>query len=70
MFLSKKNAIYFNKPKTNDPLKPKRMLAGIYHINQGGMMKMKIKISILIIQSKHSPNPSLTIYLLAMILPI
>jgi len=29
MFLSKKNAIYFNKPKTIDPSRPKRVLAGI-----------------------------------------
>lgn len=29
MFLSKKNAIYFNKPKTVDPTKPKRILGGI-----------------------------------------
>lgn len=28
MFLSKKNAVYFNKPKTLDPTKPKRILAG------------------------------------------
>jgi len=30
MFLSKKNAIYFNKPKHQDPTKPKRILGGIY----------------------------------------
>jgi hypothetical protein len=29
MFLNKKNAIYFNKPKQIDPLKPKRILGGI-----------------------------------------
>jgi hypothetical protein len=29
MFLSKKNTNYFNKPKTNDPTKPKRILGGI-----------------------------------------
>jgi hypothetical protein len=29
MFLSKKNAIYFNKPKHQDPNKPKRILGGI-----------------------------------------
>lgn len=28
MFLSKKNAIYFNKPKNQDPNKPKRILGG------------------------------------------
>jgi hypothetical protein len=28
MFLSKKNAIYFNKPKTIDPTKQKRILGG------------------------------------------
>jgi len=28
MFLSKKNAVYFNKPKNNDPQKAKRILAG------------------------------------------
>ena len=28
MFLNKKNAIYFNKPKTTDPKKPKRILPG------------------------------------------
>jgi hypothetical protein len=28
MFLSKKNAIYFNKPKTIDQTKPKRILGG------------------------------------------
>ena len=39
MFLSKKNAIYFNKPKNNDPTKPKRILGGIYfHIHQAGKM--------------------------------
>lgn len=29
MFLSKKNANYFNKPKSTDPTKPKRILGGI-----------------------------------------
>ena len=28
MFLTKKNASYFNKPKTVDPNKPKRILGG------------------------------------------
>ena len=28
MFLSKKNARYFNKPKNSDPNKPKRILPG------------------------------------------
>jgi len=30
MFLSKKNAIYFNKPKHTDPLKPPRILGGTH----------------------------------------
>jgi hypothetical protein len=29
MFLTKKNANYFNKPKNIDPTKPKRVLGGI-----------------------------------------
>jgi len=29
MFLSKKNAKYFNKPKASDPQRPKRSLQGI-----------------------------------------
>ena len=49
MFLSKNKAIYFNKPKTNDPSKPKRILAGKHDVNQAGTMSNKIKISILII---------------------
>lgn len=28
MFLSNKNAVYFNKPKTIDPDKPRRVLVG------------------------------------------
>ena len=37
MFLSKKNAIYFNKPKHQDPTKPKRILGGMFDkLNQGG----------------------------------
>lgn len=28
MFLSKKNALYFNKPKNPDPTKVRRVLAG------------------------------------------
>ena len=28
MFLSKKNAVYFNKPKIIDPDKPRRVLVG------------------------------------------
>ncbi len=28
MFLSKKNAVYFNKPKIIDQTKPKRILGG------------------------------------------
>ncbi len=30
MFLSKKNAIYFNKPKQQDSTKPKRILGGTH----------------------------------------
>lgn len=35
MFLSKKNAIYFNKPKQQDPTKPKRILGGNLWHNLG-----------------------------------
>lgn len=31
MFLSKKNAVYFNKPKIIDPSKPKRILGGMLY---------------------------------------
>ena len=61
MFLSKKNAIYFNKPKNNDPTKPKRILGGIYfHIHQAGKMitrKNKTK-STTLKSNKSNPNPS------------
>jgi len=36
MFLSKKNALYFNKPKNIDPDKPRRRLAGSPLFIQGG----------------------------------
>ena len=45
MFLSKKNAIYFNKPKTNEGSKPKRILAGNLSTNQVGMMKNNKKMT-------------------------
>ena len=35
MFLSKKNAIYFNKPKQQDPTKQKRILGGTFKPNSG-----------------------------------
>ena len=38
MFLSKKNAVYFNKPKATDPRKPPRVLAGSNHFIQVGRM--------------------------------
>lgn len=54
MFLSKKNAIYFNKPKNIDPKKPKRVLAGIYHIIQAGRMTCPKKNRHIIINPNHS----------------
>lgn len=38
MFLSKKNAVYFNKPKATDPRKAPRVLAGSNHFIQVGRM--------------------------------
>jgi hypothetical protein len=43
MFLSKKNAIYFNKPKIIDPTKPKRILSGTKQFMQDGKMMKKTK---------------------------
>lgn len=58
MFLSKKNASYFNKPKNVDPNKPKRILGGTNSSIQDGKTtnnrrnklmifhkKLKIKLS-------------------------
>lgn len=38
MFLSKKNAVFFNKPKSSDPRKPPRILAGPNPLIQAGKM--------------------------------
>jgi hypothetical protein len=38
MFLSKKNATYFNKPKNIDANKPKRILGGMIIMIQDGKM--------------------------------
>lgn len=35
MFLSKKNATYFNKPKPSEQPKPKRILGGTYESKAG-----------------------------------
>jgi hypothetical protein len=43
MFLSKKNAVYFNKPKNIDPNRVRRVLAGTAWGMQGGKTKMKRK---------------------------
>lgn len=43
MFLSKKNAVYFNKPKNLNPLQPKRILNGNLHLIQAGKTKKKTK---------------------------
>lgn len=53
MFLNKKNAIYFNKPKQIDPLKPKRILGGIlfhhkFFIQVGKMINNKPKLKLII----------------------
>lgn len=41
MFLTKKNAIYFNKPKTIDLKKPKRILPGKCILSQVGRISRK-----------------------------
>ena len=41
MFVSKKNVIYFNKPKTIDPSKPPRVLPGINVVMKDGSPKNK-----------------------------
>ena len=54
MFLSKKNAIYFNKPKNIDPDKPRRRLTGSYLSIQDGKTMIKRKKHMSMLQTNTS----------------
>lgn len=56
MFLSKKTAAGFNKPKTQETIKPKRVLGGTKTYIQAGMMTINKKNK-LHQQSKHLLPP-------------
>jgi hypothetical protein len=59
MFLSKKNAVYFNKPKNIDPNRVKRVLAGITFNMQAGKTRRKRKSSNTILEKvwiRNKPN--------------
>jgi len=62
MFLSQKNAIYFNKPKTIDPARIKRMLAGNYQSIKAGKMINNKKDKLMITMRSYNTNRPTTIY--------
>jgi hypothetical protein len=73
MFLSKKNAVYFNKPKLIDPSKPKRVLAGNLHLNQDGKTMINKKITMTTLSKtslKHNLSPVCSKVMITLISPM
>ncbi len=58
MFLSKKNAIYFNKPKQQETTKPKRILGGtLIRLNQAGKTMSSKKTTKSTTRKNNKSNP-------------